>query len=147
MRRVLYTILALSLIATTACTKTVYIPIEQRHKEVVFLRDTIIEIVRNGETHSNHTRDTTSTLQADGVYSQATITNGTLSHTLAIEPRRDSITIQVRELHTTDSIPYALPTTLTQTTAPHHYTYWLIIIAIATLSALSILIAIQGLKR
>ena len=147
MKRALYTILTVSLIGIIACTKTVYVPIEQRHKEVVLLRDTIIEIVRKGETHSNHTLDTTSFLQADGVYSRASIANGTLSHTLTIEPTRDSITIQVQEIHTIDSIPYALPTTEIAVKTPPYCTYWPIIIAMAVLSILSILTATHASKR
>lgn len=89
-----------------ACTKTIYIPLEQRHTEFISLKDTIVEVITPGESHSNHTGDTTSTLSSRGATSTATISNGKLSHTLIIHPRRDSIAIQVREVHTIDSIPY-----------------------------------------
>ena len=109
MKGLIYTITALITACFMACTKTIYVPVEHRHKEVVRLRDTIIEMATAGESHTNHTLDTTSLLQAKGAWSQATIANGILSHTLIVEPRRDSITIQLRDTHTIDTISYALP--------------------------------------
>ena len=96
--------------------------------------DTIIEIVTQGESHSNHTTDTTSLLQGNGAYSIATISNGTLQHTLTIEPRQDSITIQVQEIHTIDSISYRHPPKEKESKATPSWVYLLIIITITAIS-------------
>ncbi|MBR3951197.1 MAG: hypothetical protein IKJ79_04720 [Bacteroidaceae bacterium] len=92
-----------------SCTRTIYIPSEQRHTEIVTLKDTVIERFSAGESHSNHTNDTTSILQGNGASSTASISNGILSHTLTIHPRHDSIALQVREVHIIDSVAYAQP--------------------------------------
>lgn len=147
MKQILFAITILCLVSSTACTKTIYIPIERRHEEHITRRDTIIEIVTPGESHSNHTSDTTSLLQGNGAYSQATISNGTLQHSLTIEPRRDSITIQVKEVHTIDSIAYMPPPKKKEVETTPLWAYHLIIIMIALLFTMCILILLRVCKR
>lgn len=143
MKQLLFTITILCLAGTIACTKTIYIPTEKHHKEYITLRDTIIEIVTRGESHSNHTTDTTSLLQGNGAYSIATISNGTLQHTLTIEPRQDSITIQVQEIHTIDSISYRHPPKEKESKATPSWVYLLIIITITAISTTCILMVLR----
>ena len=130
MKQASYLILAILVLLLSACNKRVYIPIKPQHSEVVVVKDTVIELSSNGEMHSNQTCDTTSYLHSRYASSRASISNGRLSHTLIIEPRRDSITLQMHEVHITDSIPYPI-------TTPDNYhknisstTHWLIILTV-----------------
>ena len=137
MKHTFIAMLMMGVAITTACTKTIYIPTEPRHTEVVTLKDTIVEIVTPGESHSRYTADTTSTLHSHSATSTATISNGTLSHTLVTHPRRDSIALQVREVHILDSIPYALPSCAKETKSTPMHTH-----AIATTIILTALIVL-----
>ena len=141
MKQLITIVTILGLAGTIACTKTIYIPTDRSHKEYITLRDTIIEIVTQGESHSNRTSDTTSLLQGNGAHSMATISNGTLHHTLTIEPRQDSITIQMQEIHTIDSIPYRHPPNEIESKSTPSWAYHLIIMAITILSTIGILMA------
>ena len=147
MKQLFFALTILCLTSILACTKTIYIPIDRRHEEYITLRDTIIEIINPGESHYNHTCDTTSLLQGNGAYSVATISNGTLHHSLTIKPRHDSITIQVKEVHPIDSIPYMLSFNEKEEKTTHTSAYHLIFTAIASILAICIFIVMKIRKK
>lgn len=93
----------------SSCTRTVYLPVEQRRSETVLWHDTVLPIDRPAETLLNTTIDTTSTLRTSLASSTATVAGGVLSHTLTVHPRSDSVVVRWREVHVVDSIPYAVP--------------------------------------
>lgn len=88
------------------CTRTVYLPVEPQHSETIIVRDTTIVVTNAGETAHRTTIDTVSYLHNDYASSQALVEQGVLHHTLSLHPRSDTIKVQLREVHTTDSIPY-----------------------------------------
>lgn len=92
-----------------SCTKTVYIPIEERHKETVIWHDTVVNVVQAGEVLYNKTVDTVSVLHARSASSTAIVVDGVLSHSLTVHPRSDSVVVKWREVHVVDSVPYPVP--------------------------------------
>ena len=109
MKRVWMFVAASVIVLMLSCTKRIYVPVEHRRSEMVVMRDTVVEIVTYGEKLSNRTTDTLSCLYGDGVSSVAIVSDGVLSHTLMQHPRRDSVRVQLPEVHITDSIPYIVP--------------------------------------
>ena len=125
-------IVASMILSMTSCNKRTYIPVESRHSEVVLIKDTVVEIISNGEAYYNHTIDTTSLLQGNGVSSRASVTNGTLLHTLIVEPRRDSVAIHTKEVHIIDSIPYAIPIDEGNGDSSHKWEYLFVTLCLAS---------------
>ncbi len=125
-------IVASMILSITSCNKRTYIPAERHHSEVVLIKDTVVEIISNGEAYYNHTIDTTSLLQGNGVSSRASVTNGTLLHTLIVEPRRDSVAIHTKEVHIIDSIPYAIPINEGNGDSPHKWEYLFVTLCLAS---------------
>lgn len=95
--------------ALLSCTRTIYVPVEQRRSETVVWHDTIIAVERVPEVMCNHTIDTISTLHSQVASSTAIISDGVLSHRLTVHPRQDSVVVKWREVYITDSIPYPIP--------------------------------------
>ena len=110
MRRVMLLLLAVVVVPVLlSCTRTVYVPTQPHRSEMIVTRDTVIEVVTEGELQRNKTADTVSVLCAERAYSVASVAQGVLSHSLSVLPRRDSIRLQWREVHTIDSVPYLVP--------------------------------------
>ncbi len=92
-----------------ACSHTIYVPVQSKHKEEIIYRDTVIEWAAHDTLLQVVTSDTTSTLVTPLAESTATVSKGILSHTLTILPKQDSVRIVWAERHITDSIPYCVP--------------------------------------
>ena len=106
---VVFAVVIIFSLAMLSCVRKVYVPVAAHRSEVVVVRDTVVEVVTAGEMYKNSTTDTVSVLSCDRAYSVAQIAQGVLSHTLSIQPRRDSVVLRWREVHTTDSVPYLVP--------------------------------------
>lgn len=123
-----------------SCTRTVYMPVGQRRSEEVVVRDTIVEVVTVGEKLCNKTSDTASVLRSDRAYSVATVSEGVLSHSLTVFPRRDSITLQWREVHTTDSVPYLVPVAGERVEVVPAWLWWVVAALVVWVLFLSLLL-------
>lgn len=103
-----FVVVFLILLHFCSCTRTSYIPVSTVRREVVVRRDTVVEILTPAEVYKNRTTDTVSRLYGDRAYSIAEVRGGVLSHNLSVYPRRDSLLLQWREVHTVDSVPYMI---------------------------------------
>ena len=94
----------------TTKEKTTYIPVVKTVTIETVVHDTIIETELLEYYSERETRDTSSYLTNPFAYSQATITGGTLSHTLGIHPDATvKRPVQIVERTFIDSIPYPVP--------------------------------------
>lgn len=89
-----------------SCTKTVYVPVQQYRSYDTRLRDTMVQIVADGEHYDYKTTDTMSCIYGDRAMSCATVSQGVLSHSLTIYPQCDTIDLQLRDTYIIDSVPY-----------------------------------------
>lgn len=96
----------------TAKKKAVYIPVVKTVTVETVVRDTVIETELVEYYAERETTDTTSHLSNEYAYSDATISDGVLHHTLGIHPGA-SVEKEVPAVNTTktlvDSIPYPVP--------------------------------------
>lgn len=96
----------------TAKEKAVYIPVVKTVTVETVVRDTVIEAELVEYYAERYTPDTTSHLSNEYAYSDATVSNGVLHHTLGIHPGA-SVEKEVPAVNTTktlvDSIPYPVP--------------------------------------
>ncbi len=107
-----------------ACTRTVYVPVAEKHTVYTTLRDTVVTVVTEGEQVSVATRDTVSRLSCATAVSEAIVSQGVLSHTLTTLPRRDSVAVQLREFHTVDSVPYVVPVPAERVIETPRWAWW-----------------------
>ena len=79
----------------TSCSTIKYIPVKETEYVTVTetLVDTVIKWVPPIETEDKETKDTTSTVETSLAKSTATVSNGTLHHT--IENKKDSIKTKI----------------------------------------------------
>ena len=121
-----------------SCTKTIYIPVEERRKETVIWHDTVVNVVQAGEMLYNKTIDTVSVLQAHSASSTAIVADGVLSHSLTVHPRSDSVVVKWREVYVVDSVPYPVPVVdeSHRVTTRLCRTTWLIVGAILLIGAI-----------
>lgn len=90
--------------------KATYIPVVRTIEVQTIVRDTIIETELVEYYSERETRDTASYLTNPFAYSQATVTNGTLTHSLGIHPDATvKRPVQIVERVVRDSVPYAVP--------------------------------------
>lgn len=105
----------LILIAFCGCSakeKAVYIPVVKTVEVHTIVRDTVIETELVEYYSERETRDTASYLTNPFAYSQATIIDGTLTHSLGIHPGAtvaQTFPIPERTITIVDSIPYPVP--------------------------------------
>lgn len=129
----------LCVVAAVSCTRTVYVPAETHYSERIVWHDTIVEVVAPGERLERATFDTVSSLQARYASSVAKVVDGVLSHTLTVNPRCDSVQVQVREVLRRDSVvlPYPVVTTVERTPRGVWWVVaWAVIATIATITLL-----------
>ena len=90
MKRILFLILLL-----TSCSTIRYVPVETvvTETKTEIVRDTIIKWAPPIEKVDNETKDTTSTVETSLAKSTATVSNGTLHH--SIENKKDSIKTKI----------------------------------------------------
>lgn len=90
MKRILFLILLL-----TSCSTIRYVPVETvvTETKTEIVRDTIIKWMPPVEKIVNETKDTTSTVETSLAKSTATVSNGTLHH--SIENKKDSIITKI----------------------------------------------------
>lgn len=96
----------------SAGEKTVYIPVVKTMEVQTIVRDTIVETELVEYYTERETRDTSSYLTNPFAYSQATVTNGTLTHSLGIHPDatvKQKLPVTERIVTIVDSIPYPVP--------------------------------------
>lgn len=96
----------------TGCsTKRVveYVPVETKVTETVVVKDTIVQAQLVPYKETVYTPDSTSHLENDYAYSDATVSNGILSHTLGIKPMPVFVKAPFIHIHHTDSVPYPVP--------------------------------------
>ena len=91
MKRILFLILLL----LTSCSTIKYVPVKETEYVTVTetLVDTVIKWAPPIEKEDKETRDTTSTVETSLAKSTATVSNGTLHHT--IENKKDSIKTKI----------------------------------------------------
>ena len=89
------TLLFLLMIYAVGCSTIKYIPVKETEYVTVTetLVDTVIKWVPPIEKIDNETKDTTSTVETSLAKSTATVSNGTLHHT--IENKKDSIRTKI----------------------------------------------------
>ena len=92
MKRILFLILFILL---TSCSTIKYIPVKETEYVTITetLVDTVIKWVPPIEKVDNETKDTTSTVETSLAKSTATVSNGTLHH--SIENKKDSIKTKI----------------------------------------------------
>lgn len=96
----------------TTKEKATYIPIVKTVTVETIVHDTIIETELLEYYSERETRDTSSYLTNPFAYSQATVTNGTLTHSLGIHPNatvKQKLPVTERIVTIVDSIPYPVP--------------------------------------
>ena len=96
----------------SAVDKTVYIPVVKTVEVQTVVRDTIVETELVEYYTERETRDTSSYLTNPFAFSQATVTNGTLIHSLGIHPDatvKQKLPVTERIVTIVDSIPYPVP--------------------------------------
>lgn len=87
-----------------------YVPIEKKVKEVVIKKDTVLKVQLVPYRDSVATPDSASHLENQYAYSDATITNGELRHTLGIFPDKlVDVPAKTITKYEVDSIPYPVP--------------------------------------
>ena len=91
MKRILFLILLL----LTSCSTIKYVPVKETEYVTVAetIVDTVVKWVPPIETVDKETKDTTSTIETSLAKSTATVSNGTLHHT--IENKKDSIKTKI----------------------------------------------------
>ena len=95
----------------SGCTRKVYVPVDRTRTVTETLVDTVVEIrlerMADTVTVEAYGRDTSSYLSDGLYYSHASWQGGMLGHSLGTLPgAKVSDTLQIRYIHTTDSIPY-----------------------------------------
>ena len=88
-------LICLIILLLTSCSTIKYVPVKETEYVTVTetLVDTVIKWVPPIEKVDNETKDTTSTVETSLAKSTATISNGTLHHT--IENKKDSIKTKI----------------------------------------------------
>ena len=108
-------IIWLILCAFCACTpqkKTIYLPVVKTVTVETTVHDTIVETELVEYYTERETRDSSSYLSNRYAYSNASVIDGVLNHSLGIHPDATTITkipIEDRIITITDSIPYPVP--------------------------------------
>lgn len=140
MRHIVLSLSLLLLLSSfLSCRHKIYVPVVQHHSERIIERDTLVSIVNSGEVLHQFTIDTVSLLQGKYAVSEASITQGVLSHSLIVYPRQDSIVMSVREVYITDSIPYPVPAPERVVAVTPSWAWWLL--------ALDVIVAIIAVVR
>ena len=88
-------LICLIILLLTSCSTIKYVPVKETEYVTVTetLVDTVIKWVPPIEKTNNETKDTTSTVETSLAKSTATVSNGTLHHT--IENKKDSIKTKI----------------------------------------------------
>ena len=125
---------------SVSCTRTLYVPVERHHTEAVVWRDTLVEVVVAGERQERKTLDTVSVLHTRHARSTASVSAGVLEHTLVVYPRKDSVSVQVRDLFRYDSLLLSYPL-ITPSASEEEVPRWVEMWAVAaTLAAVVMLL-------
>lgn len=99
----------LVVLSLLSCTRNVYVPVERKTTEHVFLRDTIVQTRLDVIRDSSSVRDTVSFLENKYAESSAHWSGGMLNHSLHIKPVTIPVKVQYVEKVRVDSIPVPYP--------------------------------------
>lgn len=86
-----------------------YVPVEKVVKEVVTVTDTVVKVELKPFVETVVTPDSTSHLENEYAYSDASVKDGMLNHTLGMKTGPVEVKTQYIHVLHTDSIPYPVP--------------------------------------
>ncbi len=122
-----------------SCTRTVYVPVTEHRNVYTTVRDTVIVLAERGDTVERITPDTVSLIAYKGVESEARIVDGMLQHRLAVQARRDSVRVEVRERLVVDSVPYPVYVDGMQENKPRAWMWKIVAIAVIAVAGICLL--------
>lgn len=122
-----------------SCTRTVYVPVTERRNVYTTVRDTVIVLTERGDTIERITPDTVSLIACKGAESEARIVDGMLQHRLAVQARRDSVRVEVRERLVVDSVPYPVYVDGMQENKPRAWMWKIVAIAVIAVAGICLL--------
>ncbi len=134
-------------VALCSCSRTTYVPVTRQHNEVITLRDTTIIVTTVAQTAHNVTTDTVSLLTNEYATSRAEVSQGQLAHSLIIHPRRDSVVVRLREVHTIDSIPYIVPMPSQPIEVTPSWLRWLVALSLVLSLTIAVVVGKMAIKR
>ena len=126
-------------VALFSCTRTVYVPVTEHRNVYTTVRDTVIVLAERGDTVERMTPDTVSLIAYKGVESEARIVDGMLQHRLAVQARRDSVRVEVRERLVVDSVPYPVYVDGMQENKPRAWMWKIVAIAVIAVAGICLL--------
>ena len=126
-------------VALLSCTRTVYVPVTEHRNVYTTVRDTVIVLAERGDTVERITPDTVSLIAYKGVESEARIVDGMLQHRLAVQARRDSVRVEVRERLVVDSVPYPVYVDGMQENKPRAWMWKSVAIAVIAVAGICLL--------
>lgn len=122
-----------------SCTRTVYVPVTERRNVYTTVRDTVLVFTERGDTVERMTPDTVSLIAYKGVESEARIVDGMLQHRLAVQARRDSVRVEVRERLVVDSVQYPVYVDGMQENKPRAWMWKIVAIAVIAVAGICLL--------
>lgn len=128
-----------AVLALSACTRTVYVPVESVRTVTTTVVDTFTKVVMPPTKVVNTTTDTTSTLTTGAATSTATVNGGVLYHELIEHERVDSLPVKIVTIHEIDSVPHIVEVErVTEITPP--WCWWSLLINGITIAAIAIIL-------
>lgn len=124
----IWIIMATVVLLVVSCTKRVYVPVTEVHIVKEIIVDTVVEVVTPMERVINVTTDTISELRTSHAASTAEVIDGVLQHELVQHPRKDSVSVQIKTVQITDSIPYTVEVEVEKSVVPA-WSWWTLAIS------------------